>query len=207
MLPQRPVNVPRLAEATAANTSALNLQHHPVLGHLDVGHQRLLNITHAVHVHHQLFGDGLPRVGIVGGEGANGSVLVVGYVVKGRHVDPRDLCRQLQETLPPAPGRPVLLITVHQFEIHGLALADIEQVEEVGQRLRVVRAGASADHDGIVFTPLTGVQRNLGQLQHLQDVGVTHLVLQGDAQKVKVLHRFLGLQGKQGDILFPHDGV
>ena len=44
-----------------------------------------------------------------------------------------------------------------------------------------------------------------GKLQDLQDVGIAHFILNGDAQKIKVFYGFLGFQGKQGYPLPPHD--
>ena len=45
------------------------------------------------------------------------------------------------------------------------------------------------------------------QIQGLQYVGVAHLILQGDSQEIKILHRILGLQGKQRDFLLPEYGI
>ena len=65
----------------------------------------------------------------------------------------------------------------------------------------------SADDDGIRLCPVCGVERDLPQIQHLQNIGVAHLVLQRDSQEIKILYGILGLDGKQRDLLFPHDLV
>ena len=48
VLPQRPVDVSRLAETAAPDAAPLYLQNHPVLGGLDIGNQGLFNVAHAV---------------------------------------------------------------------------------------------------------------------------------------------------------------
>ena len=89
----------------------------------------------------------------------------------------------------------------------GLALSDIKQIKKVRNGLRIVGTGAAPYDDGAVVPPLCRKQWNLGQIQYLQDVGITHLVLNGDPQKIHILHRFLGLQAKEGDLLLSHNGV
>ena len=100
-----------------------------------------------------------------------------------------------------------LIVNLHIQSLDRLSFSDIEQVKKLCQRLRVISAGASADHDGILPGPFFCVQRDSRQIQNLQDIGVAHLILDGDAQEVKLPHRILGLQRKQRDLFFPHDLV
>ena len=83
-----------------------------------------------------------------------------------------------------------------------LALADVKQVKKIRQRFRVVAAGAAADDDRVclMYAPLpdSGIP---AQIQDLQNICITHFVLQGNAEKVKIFHRILGFQGKQRDMV------
>ena len=47
----------------------------------------------------------------------------------------------------------------------------------------------------------------LRKIQHLKNIGIAHFVLDRDAEKVKILYRILGFQGKQRNVLLPHDLV
>ena len=51
------------------------------------------------------------------------------------------------------------------------------------------------------------LQRDLCQIQHLQDVGVAHLILNGNTQEIKILDRILGFQRKKRNLLLPHHFV
>ena len=51
------------------------------------------------------------------------------------------------------------------------------------------------------------MERDPGKIQDLEDICITHFILEGDPQDIKILHRVLGLDGKKRDMLFTHDGV
>ena len=99
------------------------------------------------------------------------------------------------------------LIKVHQMEIFGLTFANIKNIKEISQGLRVIGAGAAADHDGVFLRTLGSKQRNAREVQHLKDIGVAHLILDREAEEVELLHGILGFQGEKGNVFFSHDLV
>ena len=90
------------------------------------------------------------------------------------------------------------------FKKNFLSLADVEQIKEVSHRLGIVGARSAADHQRIVLASLGGAERNFCQIQHVQHVGVAHLVLQGKAEEIKAIQGILALQGNQGQIVLFH---
>ena len=109
---------------------------------------------------------------VIGAEAFYGSVLMVFHIVKGRNIDTFNLGGLFQEfTAAPALFL-IFFIAVHQFEINRLSLTDIEHVEEIGQGLRIIGAGAASDDNGITLRPVRRVKRNLCQIQNLQNVRV-----------------------------------
>ena len=154
-------------------------------------------------LHHPLFhlgGGG----GVVGRKGFERAVLVVGHVIKGRNVNPFQL-RQVPQNVdarkasfPPVPDH------VDQFVHHVLAVADHKGVDEGCQGLGVKGAGAARHHDGVLFGPVLPTDGHPAQVQHLQDVGIAHFVLQGEADNVKFVQRRPAFQRKQRHPGFPH---
>ena len=51
--------------------------------------------------------------------------------------------------------------------VPGLPFPDIEDVEKIRQRFRIVRAGAASDDDGAILPPIHRIDGNLRQIQHL----------------------------------------
>ena len=96
-----------------------------------------------------------------------------------------------------AAGLLILLVAVHQLKIYGFALSDIKQVKKVSQRFRIICAGPASDNNGVILTfcHRYGAE-SVNRSRICKHVGVTHLVLEGDSQKVKILYRLLGFQGK-----------
>ena len=84
---------------------------------------------------------------------------------------------------------------------------DIKNIKEISQGLRVIGAGAAADHDGVFLRTLGSKQRNAREVQHLKDIGVAHLILDREAEEVELLHGILGFQGEKGNVFFSHDLV
>ena len=48
------------------------------------------------------------------------------------------------------------------------------------------------------------MERDPAQVKDLKDIRIAHLELDRNAQKIKLPHRILGFQGKEGDALLPH---
>ena len=88
------------------------------------------------------------------GEGCDGSVLMVGNLIQGRGVNPGNL-RRFNQKLPASPAVFfIFLIQIQQLPVDGLALSDVKKIEKVRDGFRIVGAGAAADHDRVVFSPV-----------------------------------------------------
>ena len=146
-------------------------------------------------------------MGIVWRKGTKRSVLIVFRIVKGRDIHAGKLSRFLQEIHPAAAIFPVFLIDIEQAVILGLPFSDIEQIKKLRQGLRIVSAGTTADHNGICFRPVAGMEGNSRQVQNLENIGITHFILKGDSQKIKILDRILAFQSKQRDFFLSHHPV
>ena len=140
-LPNGPVDVPRLAEPTAPGAAPHDLQRHPVVDDLHVGHQLTAHEGGLV----QVFKDPANHLlrGLVR-EPTNGleAVLVVFRLVEGGHVDAGDGGQPLQKLPLRLPRRPGGSVGVHQLRLRLLPVADDHGVEEGGDGLRVHGAGA-----------------------------------------------------------------
>ena len=77
------------------------------------------------------------------------SVFIIGRIIELRHIETFDLSGTLQKLPPALSGFFPLFICVKQFVINSLALPDIEDIEEISERLRIVRAWSSSDNNGI----------------------------------------------------------
>ena len=207
MLPERPVHISGLTETATADTAAHQFHHCPVLGHPDKGHQRCIDILHGVHVLHHLARHDRRDVLVFRRKGTERPVRSIGDFVERRNIDPGDRGSSTKKLL----SAPLLVfetdIQIQEVIVDHLPFANIEQIEKGSDGLRVVGAGTASDHQRVLFCPFLRVQRDPGELQHLQDIGIAHLILQCDAEEIAFPHRPLALQRKQRDLLFPHHPV
>ncbi len=83
-----------------------------------------------------------------------------------------------------ARGEPLPHHLVH-FADDLFAVAQHEGVDEVGERLGVVRTVAAGDHQRIGTGPVRGVQWEAGQVDEVQHVGVDQLGREVEGQQVE----------------------
>ena len=98
-------------------------------------------------------------------------------------------------------------IEIQKLIIDDLALSHVEQVKERRNRLRIIGAGAAADYNRIAVTAVRGAKRNLREFQDLQNIGIAHLVLQCDAEKIAFPHGTLTFQRKERNLSFAQDAI
>ena len=98
-------------------------------------------------------------------------------------------------------------VEVQELIVDHLALAHVEKIKEGGNRFRIVGAGASADYNGVPVSAVSGTKRNLRKFKHLQNIGVAHLVLQRDAEKITLLDRTLTFECKERYLLFAQNAI
>ena len=85
------------------------------------------------------------------------------------------------------------------------AFADEERVEEGVHRLGVQAGGAAGD-DQRLIRPLGGAQRDAGQIERGEHVGVELLVRQAEPEHVEIGQRMAGLQAVERDARIAHRG-
>jgi hypothetical protein len=85
-----------------------------------------------------------------------------------------------------------------------LAVTEHRGVEERRQRLGVVRAVPAREHDGVVSAAVRGVQRDPGEVEHVEDVRVRELRRQVERDGRELRGGPRGLDGEQREALGAH---
>ena len=130
-----------------------------VLRDLNKRNQLVQRIRRRVQISHRLLYDPRGNAGDVRSEGSDRSVLLISYRIERWHIDARHLRRRGDQELPAALSRCLHgLIKIQKLIIYDFPFAYIEHVEEFGDRLRVIRAGTSPDHDRDRFIALRSHQ-------------------------------------------------
>ena len=113
----------------------------------------------------------------------------------------------LEEILP-CPARSLdAFVGVEHLIINSLTFAYIEDIKKVRDRLGIINTGASAYNDGFILTTFRSEQVDPRKVKDLKNVCVTHLILESDAEEIKVFDRILAFNRKKRDMLLPHDRV
>ena len=126
--------------------------------------------------------------------------------IKGRHVDARNPRSAAQEATPAV--RATLLLPGDQGVAHLdddlLAVAEHEEIEEVGDRLRVVYARAAADDEGLLVRALRRMERQPCEVEHVERVRDKEFVLQREAEDVEGGNLPEGFERKERDAAAAH---
>ena len=169
-----------------------------------VGHDQLFGVIGARQVVDQRLVDHFGRSrALLRLNGGDRPVGVVAYVVKRRHVDAGNLRRHAQIFLARQAGSLPLPVNVDGLVGGNFAVAEHEQIDKRRQRLRIEGARAAAD-DKRARGAVGAAQRYTGKIERLEYVAEAHLVLERDAQKVKLPHGRTALQREQRHVLFAH---
>jgi len=177
----RPVDGAGLTETATLGTSALDLDHGAVVYHIQVGHdgahwrRRQWIDQPAQHARRRgrvrRFRSGQDPVGVVA-RGIQRGDVDAGY---GGGAD------QKIAPLSAAPGT----IGVDQLNQRLFAIADHDQIQEIGHRLRVEGAAAAGDHQRRVVAALGGQHGQAGQIEHIEHVGQVQFISEREAHDVE----------------------
>ena len=185
-----------MAEAAAARAAPGDLHGQAVVHGLGEGHDLAGGKRRGVEIGQ----DGFLHPVVAGNQGARRAVRTGREKI--RHVDALD-GNQAREQV--AAGNALPARGDHGLEDGGqdlFAVADDHGVEKRGHGFGVERATAAGDDQRPPLAPVGGAEGNAGEVEHVQDVGVTELV--GDVERQHVAGRKgrVGLQGAKGRALF-----
>ncbi len=79
------------------------------------------------------------------------------------------------------------------------ALAEDEGIDEGRERLGVEGAAAAGDDERVIVGALVGPDGDAGEVEHVEDVGVGHLVLEREAEDVELADAMAGLEAPERD--------
>ena len=154
----RPIDISSLAKTAAANAAPEDLQIHPILHHLSGRNDGVNGERHRVQILHNPLGDSLRRTAACTDFG-DGSVIMIGDIVKRRNVNPADPGSLLQKTLLAPPLQLGLSQQGEELVVHLLPLPDDEEIHKRRHRLRVNPSRTACKHQRQEGFSVTGTYR------------------------------------------------
>ena len=148
-----------------------------------------------------MLGDAERDARTVGHDGLDGAVGGVRHVVELRDVDPaadREAAQQLVAAAGLALGLP-LAHDLGDRQHDLLAVAEHGGVDEVGDRLGVEGGVAAGEHDRVVVGAIGRVQRDAGEVERVEHVGVAELGGEAQAEDVEGADRAVLVDGELRD--------
>ena len=203
LLTDRAAGVASLTEPAATDTATEHLQIGTVMDDLGRRNDHLYRPVGIVQILHDPLGDDTGSA-IHRSNSGKGAVRIVGMLVERGYIHTGDLGNLKQERiLAPAFS---LGTVVQRHDLHSdvFALAQREEVNKVRQRLRIVSTHTAREDDVLQVVPVTAVQRNACQIQHIQDIGIGHLIADGEGDHIEILHCILTFQCPQRQVICPH---
>ena len=198
-----------LAEAAPAGAAAEDLDGHALVHRLGERDERLLRVRPGVEVHDGVLGDA-PRHPVLGrGDALDAPVGQVADVVERRARRPRRCARGAAAAHGdhPAYPRASRRDECGDHEDRLLAVADDRGVDEVGDRLGVEGRVATGDDDRVAVDAVAGVQRDAGEVEGGEQVGVAELGRERHPEDVEVTDRPVRVDGELRDARAPHEGL
>ena len=189
----------RLTEAAAAHTAAQHLNAGAVLDGTHHGHHEVRRGRKLVQVLDDGLGDDGRDVRLVGSDGLHTAVFLIRHIIESRNVDAGDLGNAAEQLLF---GDAALFFGLFDLGANAgqlvLALAQLDDIKEIRDGLGVAGAGAARHDKRPALVAVFGIERDVRQVQHGQDVGIGKLILQGKAHGIEGSQRVLALHGVKG---------
>ena len=129
---------------------------------------------------------------------------MIAHLVKRGHVDAGNPGRGGEELLLTPALLPGLAVELDNLHTHVLPFPQDEQIHKGGQGLWIKGAGSPRHHDGRQLCPLPAAQGKASQIQHVEHIGIGHLIAQGEANQVEIGDGIAALQAVQGNPLPAH---
>ena len=197
-LAYRPGDHAGLAEPAAPGAAAEDLHRVPLVHRLGERHQRLLRVRPGVQIHRGPLVHPERHARAVRADLLDPPVGQVVHVVEARHVDALGAGEPQQQLVPAARSAGGLPVPHDRGDLQYrlLPVAEHGGVDEVGDRLRVERGVPTGDHHRVRLVPLCGLQRNAGQVQRGEQVGVPQLGGERHTKQVERADRAVGVHGE-----------
>ena len=166
----------------------------------------MLDGHHIIHVLDDALVDDRARPGMQRAQIGKVPRRVILRLVEGRHIDAVHVEQARQETAPPArtPRRVPRDEGVRDLENDFLAFSDDKEVEEVRDRLDIIDAWTAADDERRILAAHGRIEWDARKVEHIEHIGVDHLVLEGESEEVKCMDFPARFEGKERDALLPH---
>ena len=87
---------------------------------------------------------------------------------------------------------------------HLLTLAYIEEVKKIRYRFGIVRAGTAAYHERHIIGAVCCAQRQAREIEHIEDIGIAHLILEGESDKIELRYRISALVRPERYLMLAH---
>ncbi len=137
-------------------------------------------------------------------------VLIVRNLIERRDIDAFDL-RGAAQKFRASAGAPFPFPHFQDFDEfahHLFAFSDKKQIEEIGDRLRIVHARPAGDDERIRLRArlrVKRIERNAGKRKHIEDIRVAHFIRKRKTEHVKIADRAFRFQRKKRKPPLPHE--
>ncbi len=190
-LTHRAVKKPCLAKAAPAHTATQHLNAGAILDRTNHRHNKISWRRKLVHITNDCFGDHCRHTRLVRSNRADASILVVTHIIKRRDINAGDFCHSKQQFL----LRDFLSLSTLNFGANGrqlvFALAQLNNVKKVRNRLSITGTRASGHYQRPAFVTVFCIKWYARQIKHGKDICVGQLILEGKTDCVKCSERVL----------------
>lgn len=198
---ERPSGAAFVAEAAGVRAAAHDFDVDSFVDGLDVGDDGFGGGGDGVEVADEGFDDGHGQVGLFGGDGVDFAVVAVADVVEAWHVDEVEAFGEFGELVVAASGvLSDLAEEVDEGGQGGFGFAEDGEVDQVCEGFGVVGLRAADEDERVVVGAFGCGQRDAGEVEHFDDVGVEHFVLDAEGDQVEVAERAVGFEGVEWEV-------
>ena len=194
---------PGLAEAAASGAAPEHLDVQSIVNDLGQRHELVLRIRPIGQVGHRALLDPLGHVVVLRSDRDQRGALVAD-VVHRRHVHPWDRGERVQHGLAGSvTAAPADLPRPHDLGDLGhdfFTVTEHHEIQEVGDRLRVVRAVPARADERVFGSSIGGPDGHPGEIDAVEHVRVDELGRQVERDQIEVGRRTMGVDGEQGDV-------
>ena len=192
-----------LAEPASTDTAAKYFQIGALVNNFGGGNDHLGGIVGII----QIFDDPLchlHRCTVNRCDCSNGTVFLICVFIERRHINAGNLGNLQKERFLAPTLRLCTVIQCNDLRGDLLAFTQSKEVNKVSQGFRIKGTYTAGKHNIVQTLSVLCVERNTCQRQHIEDIGVAHLVADGDGDHIKVFYGILAFQRPQRQMMLAH---